>query len=404
MVRLRPSRDALKLELVGLWNGVLIEWDKGHLLKNHLSELICNVESVLNGADIETEIVKDRSKVFIETTETEKTLSVIQRVFGVARATPCMHIELNKIHDAILSVSEEFTKQGLFPIIKFADSKSLSVKEATQVFNLKDLSQSRDEFTKTIDVNVEIVEDSCYVYTSHLAVAGPGGLPIGAMGRVVCLVSGGIDSPVAAWMMMKRGCPITILFAYFPMGGDESDLKRFINVVRELHKWHIGREMQVYVYRHDQNLIAFRKIALKFTCVLCRRMMYRVANALASIVGAKAIVTGENLAQVASQTLQNLNVINQASKLPVLRPLIGLDKEEIIKIAKRIGTYEASCMKASSGCASIRGCWARPPKPATHTPLNTIIEAESNLNIKELLERSVSSLKRIPNELLIKSS
>jgi thiamine biosynthesis protein ThiI len=393
---------------VGLWNGVLIEWGGGlftanHLLENHLSELIYNVECGLNEAGMEAKIVKDHFKLFIETTEIEKTLSVIQRVFGVARAIPCMNVKLSKIHDAILSVSEEFMKQGLFPIIKFTDSKSLSVKEAAQVFNLKNLSRSRGEFTKTIDVNVEVVEDSCYVYTSHLAVAGPDGLPIGAMGRVVCLVSGGIDSPVAAWMMMKRGCPITILFAYFPMGGDESDLKRFINVVKRLHKWHVGREMQVYVYRHDQNLVAFRKVALKFTCILCRRMMYRVANALASIVGAKAIVTGENLAQVASQTLQNLNVIDQASELPVLRPLIGFDKEEIIEIAKRIGTYEASCMKVSSGCASIRGCWARPPKPATHAPLNTIIEAESNLNIKELLERSVSSLKRIPNELFIKS-
>jgi thiamine biosynthesis protein ThiI len=393
---------------VGLWNGVLIEWSGGlfttsHLLENHLSELIYNIRYGLNEAGIEAKMVKNHSKLFIETTEIEKTLSIIQRIFGVAHATPCIRTRLSKIYDAISSVSEEFTKQGFFPIIKFIDSKGLSVKEAAQVFNLKDLSQSRGEFTKTIDVNVEVVEDSCYVYTGHLAVAGPGGLPIGAMGRVVCLVSGGIDSPVATWMMMRRGCPITILFAYFPMGGDESDLKRFINVIKRLHKWHIGREMQVYTYRHDQNLVAFRKVALKFTCILCRRMMYRVANALASIVGAKAIVTGENLAQVASQTLQNLNVINQASELPVLRPLIGFDKEEIIEIAKRIGTYEASCMRVSSGCASIRGCWARPPKPATHAPLNTIIEAESNLNIKELLERSVSSLKRIPNELFIKS-
>lgn len=359
-----------KLELIDLWNGILVRPSKeafttDYVSKEHLSRLISNIESGLKKANVEARTVQSGFKLFVETNQIKEALSTIQRIFGVVRATPCVRMELKGVHNAILSISEKLLKQGFFPTVKIItiDSKSMLIQGTAQAFNLKGFFNTKDESMESINVNVEVVEDVCYVYADYLAVVGPGGLPIGVMDRVVCLVSGGIDSPVATWTMMRRGCSTAILFAYFPMGGDESDLKRFTSVVRKLRKWHIGEEMQVYIYRHDQNLVTFRRTALKFTCILCSRMMYRVANELANIMGAKALVTGENLAQVASQTLQNLSVINQASKLPVLRPLIGLDKEEIVKIAKHIGTYEASCMRVSSGCAPIRGCWARPQSP-----------------------------------------
>ncbi|MEM1569667.1 MAG: 7-cyano-7-deazaguanine synthase [Candidatus Bathyarchaeia archaeon] len=388
---------------MNLWNGILVEHCREAFTIDHVSRLISNIELGLKEADVEAKIIKGDSKLFVETAQIKEALDVIRRIFGVVRAIPCIRIELRGIYNTILSVSEEFLKQGLFPTIKVRSigSGSVSMQGIAQAFDLKKIPHLKNDSMKNISVNVEIAGDVCYIYADYLAVTGPKGLPIGVMDRVVCLVSGGIDSPVATWMMMKQGCSIAVLFAYFPMGGDESDLKRFISVVRELRKWHIGGEMQVYIYKHDQNLVAFRKAALKFTCILCRRMMYRVANEIANIVKAKAIVTGENLAQVASQTLQNLSVINQASKLPVLRPLIGFNKEEIVKIAKRIGTYEASCMRASSGCAPIKGCWARPLKPVTHASLDTIIKIESSLNIKELLERSVDSLRKVPAEWLI---
>ncbi|MBS7611588.1 tRNA sulfurtransferase [Candidatus Bathyarchaeota archaeon] len=385
---------------MSLWNGILVEYDGGAFTTNYISKLISNIKSGLKEANVEAKIVQSDSKLFIETTQIKEALSITQRVFGVTRTMPYIRTELRRVHDTLPSVSERFLKQGFFPMVKVRsiDSKSISMQEMAQAFDLGKTPNLKDESMKTIDVSVEVVGDVCHLYADHLAVVGPGGLPIGAGDRVICLVSGGIDSPVATWMMMRRGCPVAILFAYFPMGGDESDLKRFISVVRELRKWHIGEEMQVYVYKHDQNLVVFRKTALRFTCILCRRMMYRVANEFANIVKAKAIVTGENLAQVASQTLQNLSVINQASKLPVLRPLIGLDKEEIVKIAKHIGTYEASCIRVSSGCTPIKGCWARPPKPVTYASLDTIIKIESSLNIRELLERSVDSLRKFPDE------
>jgi thiamine biosynthesis protein ThiI len=195
--------------------------------------------------------------------------------------------------------------------------------------------------------------------------------------------------------MMKRGCPATILFAYFPLGGDESDLRRFLAVARILRDWHIGEEMKIYSYRHDYVLKEIRRVADSYTCVLCRRMMYRVACRVAEMEGAKAIVTGENLAQVASQTLDNLYAIDEASTLPVLRPLIGLEKEDSMRIARMIGTYEASITPVSSGCRPIKGCWARPGRPTTKAVLDRVRELESMINVGRLVDEALSSLKDI---------
>jgi thiamine biosynthesis protein ThiI len=116
-------------------------------------------------------------------------------------------------------------------------------------------------------------------------------------------------------------------------------------------------------------------------------------------VDAKAIVTGENLAQVASQTLVNLRATDQAAELPILRPVLGADKVEVVRLAKRIGSYESSCMPARSGCAPKRGCWARPTKPSTRAQLEKILEIERTIDIDGLLERSLKSLRQI-DELL----
>jgi thiamine biosynthesis protein ThiI len=215
-----------------------------------------------------------------------------------------------------------------------------------------------------------------------------------SLGKVVCLVSGGIDSPVAAWMMLRCGCEIVPLFAHFPRGGDESDLSRFIEVIRAL-SLSVKKRLKVFVYRHEPNLMAFNKVAPKYTCILCRRQMYRVANKLAEKVGAKAVVTGENLAQVASQTLDNLSVMDSASDLPIIRPLIGMDKVDIIRVAKRIGTYEKSCARVRTGCLPQGGCWARPKKPVTKAKQEVVSEIEKRLDLERLLAESVGSLREI---------
>ena len=161
-----------------------------------------------------------------------------------------------------------------------------------------------------------------------------------------------------------------------------------MNVAEALFDWAVGFPRKVYVVQHGENLKRIiEDSSRRFTCLLCKRMMYRVAERLAEMTGAEGIVTGEAIGEQASQTLTNLRVLNDAvKKYPIHRPLLGFDKEETETIARKIGTYEVSSRKAS-------GCTAAPSKPATMAKLEEVMEAEEKLNIKEMVEKGIESLK-----------
>jgi thiamine biosynthesis protein ThiI len=222
------------------------------------------------------------------------------------------------------------------------------------------------------EIHVEIRGDECYLYDTVSKAVG--GLPVGVEGTLVALVSGGIDSPVAAWMMMKRGCRIIPLFVAIDTFLDDSVIARAERVVAVLRKYQPDIELRII---HDPYLAAAKQELVKnreekYTCLFCKRRMYRIAQAIAQEVGAHGIVSGESLGQVASQTLDNLLVLNDAAEIPVYRPLIGFDKEETIQIAREIGTYGSSTSTAS-------GCKAVPKGPATKANLAHILAIEKKL-------------------------
>jgi thiamine biosynthesis protein ThiI len=222
------------------------------------------------------------------------------------------------------------------------------------------------------EIHIEIRANEAYLYETVIkAVVG---LPLGVGGTLVALVSGGIDSPVAAWMMMKRGCRIIPLFIALDTFLDESTIARAKRVVEVLAKYQPGIELTVisdsYLAAAKEELI--KKHLEKYTCILCKRRMYRVATVFARKKGAKGIVTGESLGQVASQTLDNLLVLTDAAEIPVYRPLIGFDKEDAIRIAREIGTFSESIAHAS-------GCKAVPKGPSTAAKLEMIHQIEADL-------------------------
>ncbi len=222
------------------------------------------------------------------------------------------------------------------------------------------------------EIFIEIRGYECYLYDSMIK--GPGGLPLGVEGTLVALLSGGIDSPVATWMMMKRGCRIIPLFIALDSVLDETNRERAESVVEALRAYQPDIELCVitdsYLSRAKQELT---RVGLeKYTCIFCKRRMYRVAEKFARNAGAKGFVTGESLGQVASQTLDNLMVLNEAATMPVYRPLIGFDKEETIRIAREIGTFAASITHAT-------GCTAVPKGPSTKADLDTIRQIEKEL-------------------------
>jgi tRNA uracil 4-sulfurtransferase len=234
-----------------------------------------------------------------------------------------------------------------------------------------------------LTVHVEALSNEAFYYFGKHR--GPGGLPVGASGRVVCLLSGGIDSPVAAWRMLRRGCRVLFVhFHSYPVLSRASQDK-----VREL-----ANLLTQYQYRSQLFLVPFADlqqqivltVAPPLRVVLYRRLMMRIAEETARRHRARALVTGEVVGQVASQTLENLNRINEVVRLPVLRPLIGMDKEEITAEADRLGTYPISIIPDQDCCTLFT-----PKHPSTRARRSDVEHAESLLPVQEMIGKALAA-------------
>ena len=233
---------------------------------------------------------------------------------------------------------------------------------------------------------VEIWDDEAVIFEEKIP--GPGGLAVGSSGKVISLLSGGIDSPVASHMLMTRGCPVIFLnFHSFPFIGEQSK-EKIIDIVRQLARYQPRSRLYVAPFAAIQE-------AIRDNCpeglrtVLYRRMMNRVANRLAVAERALGIVTGESVGQVASQTLENLRAIHDCAEWPVMQPLIGLNKQEITNRAKKIGTYPLSIQPFPDCCTLFQ-----PAKPETRAKLKDVERAESRLDVDELVEACFNGLEK----------
>jgi thiamine biosynthesis protein ThiI len=235
-----------------------------------------------------------------------------------------------------------------------------------------------------LTINVEMLtNDAFYSFGKH---PGAGGLPVGVSGRVACLLSGGIDSPVAAWRLMRRGCRVLFVhFHSYPILSRASQEK-----AREL-----VRLLTTYQYRSRLFLVPFGEIqrqvvlsvAPPLRVVIYRRLMMRIAESIARENRAHALVTGEVVGQVASQTLENLSAIDEVATLPVLRPLIGMDKEEITKAAQHLGTFPISIIPDQDCCTLFT-----PKHPATRARRADVLTAEAALPIEDIVKAAVGTI------------
>jgi thiamine biosynthesis protein ThiI len=206
--------------------------------------------------------------------------------------------------------------------------------------------------------------------------------------KFISLISSGIDSPVATYLISKKAKELILIHGNIRPFSSDKELKNFIIIAKHLKKI-ISCSMKVIIVPHGKNLLNFKQNCNnKFTCIFCKRMLLRYAEKIAEEEEADAVIMGDSLGQVASQTLQNIRIIEESISIPVLRPLIGFDKEDIIKIAKEIGTYNISILPSD-------GCNAVPNKPATKAELVKILDEENKLNINKLVEKAVENLKII---------
>ncbi|MBT9140386.1 MAG: putative tRNA sulfurtransferase [Dehalococcoidia bacterium] len=230
-------------------------------------------------------------------------------------------------------------------------------------------------------LEVEIRENEAYLYTQ--TIPGPGGLPVGVAGKGLLLLSGGIDSPVAGWFALKRGVTLeAVHFHSHPFTSERAKEKVF-DLCRELARF--GGKIKLHLVHFTEIQTELRlKTPERLTITLMRRMMLRIAERLAEKQGALALITGDSLGQVASQTMENINVIERVAAIPVFRPLIALDKTEIVAIAKRINTYSIS-VRPYQDCCTI----FLPEYPATRPQLAEVEAAEAVLDIESLIVNSL---------------
>jgi len=365
--------------------------------KYYEKRLARNLKQTLKHYDVSyTELVRRHGRFYLKTTSATEAANRLVRVFGISSVSPAIETssKLDEVIEKSLFLAAIVLKDGDNFAVKCkrvgkqsyssADVRNLLGQRVLDEFGEK-LGLSVDLGNPDVVLGVEVREDEAFVYSQ--VIEGVGGMPLGTQPKLVGLFSGGIDSAVGLWLVMKRGSPVIPLYFDISPFTDETTTERAYRVAEVLLSWAIGFPRKVYVVQHGENLKQIMQTNRKYSCLLCKRMMYRVAERLAEQLRAEGIVTGEAIGEQASQTLTNLRVLDVAVKeYPVHRPLLGFDKAETEAIARKIGTYKFSSKKAGA-------CTAVPYSPSTKAKLEDVIKAEEKLDIESMVERSLESIK-----------
>ena len=360
--------------------------------------LVRNIKNALKRYEVPySQIARRHGRLFMRTNAAVEAARRLARIFGVSSVSSSLETssKLEDIVDRTVFLAGHVLKAGNSFAVRCrrVGDQSYSSAEVCRVVGQRILDEFGEKLGSKVSLDkpdvklgVEIRNDEAFVYSD--VIDGAGGMPLGTQPRMMSLLSGGIDSAVACWLVMKRGCPVVPVYFDNTPFTNETTTERALNVAEALFDWAVGFPRKVYVVQHGENLKKIIEISSrKLTCLLCKRMMYRIAERLADMIGVEGIVTGEAIGEQASQTITNLRVLSNAvQKYPVHRPLLGFDKAETETIARKIGTYEISSRKAG-------GCTAVPSKPATKAKLMDVTETEDKLNTKEMVERSIESTK-----------
>jgi len=310
----------------------------------------------------------------------ERKLSKIPgiRYFGIGFKTDLDPESIKKT--ALMALPENFKtfKVDTSRSNKSFPMNSVEVNREVGAFIVEKTGKKVDLTNPDVTVWIEICEKEAYVYSRRYE--GVGGLPVGVAGRVIALISGGIDSPVAAFMAMKRGCEVVTVH-FFNQTMHSPKVREKITKLAEKLAEYQGKLRLYMVPFRDVQFEIINAVPPRLRMVVYRRSMMRMANLIAEKEGCKALVTGDSLSQVASQTLDNINVIYSASKLAVLAPLIGMDKEEIVAYAKRIATYEISILPYEDCCSFMVA-----QHPETRAKVEDVVKYE---NFEEIERKAV---------------
>ena len=339
-------------------------------------------------------IYSKQSTIYVEpqsgACDVESAYDACRKVFGiicVSKAVPC-----EKNVQAIIATAKEYLADSM----RCARSFKVESKRADKTFPLTSIQLSQqvggalhqafpacavDVHDPELTVHIEIRDEQAYVHGPSEAAAG--GLPLGMGGTAVSLLSGGIDSPVSSYMIAKRGVNLEMVHFFSPPYTSEAAKEKVLSLAKLLVPWCGRMTVQLVPFTEIQEEIR-RSCPEEYFTLIMRRFMMRIAQRAADQIHARALVTGENLGQVASQTIEALGVTEEVTTLPVLRPLIGMDKEEIIRLSRRIGTFDTSILPYEDCCTVFT-----PRHPRTRPQLDEVRAAESVLDIEGLVDRAM---------------
>ena len=347
-------------------------------------------------ASIDAEVKVRQARIYISPKDFNDAIEKLERIFGIVSYSPVVTTKstFEDIEETVSSYAEKLHDEGLLDEnTKFAIScrrvgnhefSSQEMAAFAGAVVVKKYSSPVDLTNPELTIYLEVRDNDTYIF--HEKIPGPGGLPLGTQGKVVALVSSGIDSPVATYLMMKRGCQVIALFCDNDPYTTPDALKNFNDLIDQLNLYASGAPIKRRVVKYGDYLSTCKSDAPdKMTCVLCKSGMYKLAGKLAKKMHAEAVIDGSSLGQVASQTLPNILATREDLDVPVLSPLIGLDKVEITRIAEKIGTFEIS--KRDDG-----GCKAVPKYPETKADLELVKKVKEDINQDAALEKAFETI------------
>ncbi|MBP3398308.1 MAG: tRNA 4-thiouridine(8) synthase ThiI [Erysipelotrichaceae bacterium] len=367
---------------------------KGKNRKDFIRRLTSNIKLALSGFDQLTyEQTFDRIYIHLHGTPFDEVSPILKEVFGISSFSPTLKVEsdLNTIKEAALMVANSTNGHTFKMETRRHDKKfphrSDEINRACAGKILANTEWKVDVHHPDLHLRVEVREKATYIMP--LVVQGAGGYPTGIGGKAMLLLSGGIDSPVAGYLTMKRGIEIeAVHFSSPPYTSDLAkgkvlDLASQISVYQGQIKVHV-------VPFTDLQLAIYKNCNESYAITIMRRMMVRIADRLAQRRNCMALVTGESVGQVASQTLNSMQTINDVTTMPILRPVVTYDKLEIIDVAKKINTYETSILPYEDCCTIFT-----PKNPVTKPTIKRAVEMESHFDFEPLIEECLNNIETV---------
>ena len=358
-----------------------------------IKKLTNNIKNILG--NINYNMKSDRSRIYIESNDIDLVVEKLKNIFGIHSIVIAYKVDNNS--DTIIDSVLELVKNENFKTFKVdtkrADKRfmihSMDFNKMVATKVLKNMDVSVDVHNPELHIKIEIRVEGAFIYFNEIK--GLGGYPVGIQGKSLLMLSGGIDSPVAGYLALKRGVDIECLYFESPPHTSVQAKNKVISLANIINKYSGNIKVNIVPFTKIQETI-LRNVKEEYIITIMRRMMYRIALKFAKKNKMHVIFNGESIGQVASQTLSSMNVINNVCDIPVIRPVACMDKLEIIDIAKKIGTYETSILPYEDCCTVFV-----PKHPVINPTLDKCELYEKNFDYESLIEEAINNIEVVSN-------